>query len=72
MAISLQDMPMFEVEFLKNGSEFFNNTSSPTRGEFFFSYKPSQLIGRARLAVVETPRSENTPNNEMWPAAFMT
>ena len=42
-------MPMFEVEFLKNGSKFFNNTSSPAGGEYFLSYKPSQLIGRASL-----------------------
>ena len=28
-------MPMFEIEFLKNGSTFLNNTSSPTRGEYF-------------------------------------
>ena len=47
MAISLHDMPMFEV--LENGSEFFNNTSSPTRGEYFLSYKPSQPIERASL-----------------------
>ena len=57
-------MPMFEVEFLKNGSKFFNNTSSSARGEYFLSYKPSQPI--------ETPRWENTPNNEMWPVGFMT
>ena len=36
--MSLHDMPMFEVEFLKNGLKFFNNTSSPTRGEYFLSY----------------------------------
>ena len=47
MALSLHDMPMFQVEFLKNDSKFFNNTSSPIRGKYFLSYKPSQLIGRA-------------------------
>ena len=36
--MSLHDMPMFEVEFLKNGLKLFNNTSSPTRGEYFLSY----------------------------------
>ena len=49
MAISLHDMSIFEVEFLKNGSKFFNITSFPSRGEYFLSYKPSQLIGRASL-----------------------
>ena len=40
---------MFVVQFLKNGSKFFNNTSSPAKGEYFLSYKPSQPIGRASL-----------------------
>ena len=49
MAISLYDIHMFAVKFLKNGSKFFNNTSSSTRAEYFLSYKPSQPIGRASL-----------------------
>ena len=49
MAIRLHDMPMVEVKFLNNGSKFFNNTSTPTREEYFLSYTPSQPIGRASL-----------------------
>ena len=41
MAIGLHDLAMFEVKFLKNGSKFFNNTSSSTRAEYFLSYKLS-------------------------------
>ena len=43
MAISLHDMPMFEVKFLKNGSKFLNNTSSPTKREYSLSYQIGQL-----------------------------
>ena len=39
----------YVVQFHKNGSKFFNNTSSLARGEYFLSYKPSQPIGRASL-----------------------
>ena len=68
-------MPMFEVEFLKNGSKFFNNTSSPARGEYFLSYKPSQPIGRASLwdaGLRRNSKMRKHPNNEMWPVGFMT
>ena len=47
MVISLHDMPIFEVEILKNGSKSFSNTSSPIRGEYFLSYKLNLPIGRA-------------------------
>ena len=54
MAISLHDIPMFEVEFLKNGSKFFNNTSSHIR-EYFLSYKPvSQLDALVAAAGIPT------------------
>ena len=49
MAISLHDMPTFEVKFLKNGSKVINNTSFPTRGEYFLSYKSSQPNWRTSL-----------------------
>ena len=45
MAISLHDYVWSRIA--QNGSNFFNNASSPIRGEYFPSYKPSQPIGRA-------------------------